>query len=145
MASNTNMAVSKGQGLGFSLACDDTTGSPAKWYMRNKHRNSILMTHNYPNLGRASDWMKQISNQSEALPRSVKWCVIDHYGIFEHFSQTSFYRETISGIMKSWLFFSMNLNHVHRKQKENRTKITSWLFNTCLLTAYPQQRWPWQI
>ena len=33
------------------------------------------MTHNYPDLGRASDWMKQISNQSEALRRSVAWCV----------------------------------------------------------------------
>ena len=77
------------------------------------------MTRNYPDLGRASDWMKQISNQSEAL------C-----------------GKTISCNMKGWLCLSMNPNHFHWKQKENRTKITSRLFNTRLLTAYPQQGWP---
>ena len=32
------------------------------------HRNSILMACHYPNLGTVPDWMKQIFNQSEALP-----------------------------------------------------------------------------
>ena len=38
--------------------------------LRNEHRNSILMTRHYSNVGGASDWLNQIFNQSEALPRS---------------------------------------------------------------------------
>ena len=30
---------------------DATTGFPTKWSLRNKRRNSILMTHHYPDLG----------------------------------------------------------------------------------------------
>ena len=41
---------------------DATSGFPAKWRLRNEHRNSILMTRNYPDLGSASDWLKQISH-----------------------------------------------------------------------------------
>ena len=46
--------------LEFSLLCslrkqptfgDVTTGFPAKWRLRNKRRNSILMTRYYPDLG----------------------------------------------------------------------------------------------
>ena len=40
---------------------DATNGFPAKWRLRNKRRNSILMTRHYPDLGSASDWLKQIS------------------------------------------------------------------------------------
>ena len=45
---------------------------PAKWRLRKDCNNSILMTCHYPDLGSASDWLRQISrhNQSEALPRS---------------------------------------------------------------------------
>ena len=49
-----------------------STGFPAKWHLRNKRRNSILMMRHYP-LGSASNWLNQISKwhvQSEALPRS---------------------------------------------------------------------------
>ena len=35
---------------------DTTTGFPIKWHLRNECRNSILMTHPYPDLGCASDW-----------------------------------------------------------------------------------------
>ena len=40
--------------------CDATTGFPMKRHLRNKCRNSILMTCHYPDLGSASDWVKQI-------------------------------------------------------------------------------------
>ena len=40
---------------------DDTNGFPAKGRLRIEHRNCILMTHHYSDLGSASDWMKQIS------------------------------------------------------------------------------------
>ena len=35
---------------------DTTTGFPAKWGLRNEHRNSILMTCHYPEQGSASVW-----------------------------------------------------------------------------------------
>ena len=38
------------------LWCYGTTGFPAKWFLRNERRNSILMTRHYPYLGSASDW-----------------------------------------------------------------------------------------
>ena len=88
------------------------------------------MTRNYPDLGGPSDWMKQIPIQSEVL------------GIFVLFPHMSFCRETISSFVKGRLFLSMKPYEFHRKQKENRTKITSWMFNPRLLTAYPQQGWP---
>ena len=45
---------------------DATTGYPAKWHLRKELINSVF----YPDLGGASDCMKQIFNQSEVLPRS---------------------------------------------------------------------------
>ena len=36
----------------------------------NERRNSVPMMRQYPDLPRASDWMKKISDQQEALPRS---------------------------------------------------------------------------
>ena len=41
---------------------DATTGFPAKWRLRNEHRNSILMTRHYPDLGSASDWPCRVGN-----------------------------------------------------------------------------------
>ena len=38
--------------------------------LTNQRRNSILMTRYYPDLVRASDWLKICLNQSEELPRS---------------------------------------------------------------------------
>ena len=49
--------------------------SPQKC-LRNKCRNSILMTQHYPDLGSASNWMKQIFNQSKNYPdlgRDSNW------------------------------------------------------------------------
>ena len=47
--------------------CDSTTDFFAKWRLGNERRNSIPMTRHYPDMGSASDWMKQISKLSEAL------------------------------------------------------------------------------
>ena len=46
-----------------TMACSQKTSE-------NDYKNSIVMTCHYSDLGSASDWMKQILNQSEALPRS---------------------------------------------------------------------------
>ena len=49
---------------------DVTGGFPVKCRPRNERRNSILMTCHYPDLGRASDGLKNCFTQSEALTRS---------------------------------------------------------------------------
>ena len=58
---------------------DDTTGFPAKWRLRNKRRNSILMTRHYQDLGNLligrATWEIWF-NQSQALPRSWEWRVV---------------------------------------------------------------------
>ena len=54
----------------------DTSGFPAKWHLRNEHRNVILMTCHNPDLGSSSDWLKICFIQSQALPRSSLSLVI---------------------------------------------------------------------
>ena len=41
--------------------CNATTGLPAKWWLTNERRNSILMTCHHPDLGSPSDWLKILS------------------------------------------------------------------------------------
>ena len=48
--------------------CDTNGGFPAKWPLRNERRNSMPITHHYPDLGSASDWMKQISTNQKHYP-----------------------------------------------------------------------------
>ena len=42
--------------------CDATSGFPMKICLRNGCRNSVLMSLHHSDLGRASDWLKQIYN-----------------------------------------------------------------------------------
>ena len=67
---------------------DATTGFPAKWRLRNKRRNSILMTRHYP----ASDWSYTEENLFQPIRSTTQiWIVTRHqYGISELVSQTSF-------------------------------------------------------
>ena len=61
------------------------------------------MACHYPNLGTVPDWMKQIFNQSEALPRSHRYL---NSGLV---SQTSFRREiSDDGVSKYRLFSQTN-------------------------------------
>ena len=61
--------------------------------------NSILTTRHYPDLGSASDWLRQISqrhDQSEVVPI---WVVTrNQYGIYALVSQTSFHGETVGDV-----------------------------------------------
>ena len=77
-----------------------------KWPLRNDCRNSILMTCHYPDLGRASDWLKQISHTAQPIRSTTQiWVVTQHqYGISALVSQTSFCRKTSGGVSKCWLF-----------------------------------------
>ena len=85
---------------------DANTGFPAKWRLRNEHRNSILITHHYPNLGSASDWLNQISHAAWTIRSTTQIWVVMHYqyGISALVSQTSFGRETSGSIAKCQLF-----------------------------------------
>ena len=60
-----------------------TTGFHTKWRLRNKRRNSILMTCHYPDLGSASDWLNQISHMAQPIRSTTHiWVVMRcQYGI----------------------------------------------------------------
>ena len=75
---------------------DATTGFPTKWRLRNKHRNSVLATCHYPDLGGASDWSRHVGNLIQPITSTTQiWIVKSHqYGISVLVSQTSFGRET---------------------------------------------------
>ena len=81
---------------------DANTGLPAKWRLRDKRRNSILMTRH---LGHASDWLKQISRAARPIRGTTQiWIVTRHqYGISALISQTSFGGETSDGVVKCGL------------------------------------------
>ena len=86
---------------------DATTGFPAKWRLRNEHRNSTLMTRHYPDLGSASYWLNQISHAARPIRSTTQiWIVTRHqYGISALISQTSFGGETSDGVVKCGLLF----------------------------------------
>ena len=82
---------------------DATTGFPAKWRLRNEGRNSLLMTRHYPDLGSASDGLKNLFQPIRGTTQI--WVLMGHqYGIFVLVSKTSFRGETSSGVVKCWLF-----------------------------------------
>ena len=85
---------------------DATTGSPVKWCLRNKGRNSILMTHHYSDLGSASDWLCCVRNLIQLIRSTTQiWVVTRHqYEVSALLSQTSFGWETSGSIAKCQLF-----------------------------------------
>ena len=86
--------------------CNATNGFSAKWSLRNERRNSILMTCHYPDLGSASDWLKQTSHALWPFRNTTQtWVVTRHqYGISALVSQTSFCGGTVGGVANCRLF-----------------------------------------
>ena len=74
--------------------------------MRNKGKNSILMTHHYPDLDSASDWLKQISHVARPIKGTTQIFVVTRHqnGISALVSQTSFRGETSGSVVKCRLF-----------------------------------------
>ena len=64
------------------------------------------MMHHYPDLGSASDWLKQISHVVRPIRSTIQiWVVMHHhYGLSAIVCQTSFRGETTGGVMKCQLF-----------------------------------------
>ena len=60
---------------------DATTGSPAKWRLRNERSNSILMTRHYPDLGGSSDWLNQISHAARPMRSTTQIWVVTRYSM----------------------------------------------------------------
>ena len=50
-----------------------TTDFPAKWRLRDDSRNSTLTTRHCPDLGSASDWLKQIFSQKKNCYQGVRY------------------------------------------------------------------------
>ena len=87
--------------------CGATNNFPMKWCLRNEHRNSMMMTRHYPDLGTSSDWLKKISQVAQPISSSTQFLAVTchQYEISALVSQASFGRETISGDTK-WRLFS---------------------------------------
>ena len=90
---------------------DATTAFPAKWRLRTKCRNSILMTRHYPDLDSASDWLKIYFIQSEVLLREGN-ASPDIVVISARVPQTSFRAKTNFGVVKCRLFSQARLRYL---------------------------------
>ena len=79
---------------------------PRKMMSEKQHRNSILMTRHYSDLGSASDWLKQISHAAQPIRSTTQiWGEMRHqYGISALVSQTSFRGQISGGVAKCRLF-----------------------------------------
>ena len=69
------------------------------------------MSLHYPDLGSASDWLKQISTRYRQLEALLQfWVVTRHqYGISELVSQAFLLRETSGGVVECRLFSQASL------------------------------------
>ena len=69
------------------------------------------MTRHYPDLGSASDWLKQISHAVRPIRDTTQfWVVTRHqYGISELVSQTFFHGKTSGGVVECRLFSQASL------------------------------------
>ena len=94
---------------------DATSGFPAKWRLRNERRKTILLTRHYPDLGSASDWMKQISTNQNHYPDMGKDTSLVWNSSLV--SQTPFLVETRGGVEKCRLFSQASRNTEHSANK----------------------------
>ena len=92
-------------GMQTCIAWENSRRFPAKWRLRSKRRNSILMTRHYPDLSSASDfWL--VVPRGKFYSTNQIWKVTRHqHGISALVSQTSFSGE-ISGSVAKCLLFS---------------------------------------
>ena len=74
------------------------------------------MTRHYPDLGRACDWLNQISHAARPIRSTTQ--TRHQYGISVLVSQTSFVGQTSGSVAKFRLFYQA----IAKKQKQNKTK-----------------------
>ena len=71
------------------------TGVSAKWRPRKDSRSSVLMTYHYPDLGSASDWLKQNSLAARPIRSTT---MIWYWLVISMEFQRSFLRHHFTGI-----------------------------------------------
>ena len=73
--------------------------------LQNEHRNSIMMTCHYPDLGSDSNWFKQTSYTAQPIKSAthVRKVISQQYGISAFHPNTAFCRETSGDIAKCQL------------------------------------------
>ena len=97
--------------------------SRAKWRLRNERRNCILMTRHYRDLGRASDWFKQISRAARPVRNTTQILLTTahrFFPLFFLFNLWLVYR--IVFVCCDWLTWLIKLNWIE-----------SLLSNTCFM------------
>ena len=79
------------------------------------------MTHHYPDLDSASDWLKQISHVARPIRSTTQiWVVTRHqYGISALVSQTLFGGETSGGVVKCQLISQAHLKLLNSVRESN--------------------------
>ena len=128
---------------------DTTNGFPVKWRLRNEHRNSLLITLHYPDLGSASDWSCRMGKLIHPIRNTTQiWIVTRHqYAISVLVSQMSSCRETVGGIAKCHLFSQARVfMDSHLKIKWNchvKCKCYSFFINYYLLFLLNYWGWWW--
>ena len=75
-----------------------TTGFPTKWRLKNKRRNSILMTYHYPDHSSISDWSCNYLHQPIRSTTQIWVVTLHQYGISALVTKTSFREETSSDV-----------------------------------------------
>ena len=78
----------------------DPTWFPAKWRLRNKRSNSILMTCHFLDLGSAFDWLKQIS----LAPRPIKISTLVPQNSFREEINVGCFLRLVLKVAESWCF-----------------------------------------
>ena len=89
--------------------CDVTTGFSAKWRLRNKRRNYVLMTHHYPDLGSASDWSCREKSLFQPIRSTTQiWVVMCHqYGILQSLHRRHFAGKPVGASRNFACFLSL--------------------------------------
>ena len=83
------------------------------------------MTRHYPDLGSASDWLKQISHAARPI-RSITqiWVVTRHqYGISALVSQTSFGGVTVAGVANVGCFLRLPSRRLPTRIRQRRERL----------------------
>ena len=106
--------------------CDSITGFPAKWCLRNEHKNYIQL---YPDLG---------SHTAQPIRSTTKIWVVSHnqYGISALISQRSFCGETSGHIVKCQLFSQAIIRAVTKFKLARKWRSHREFQNFLVLSVY---------
>ena len=120
---------------------------PTNWDLRNKHRNSKLMTCYYSDLGNTSVWLKQIFLVARSMKSTTQILVVTchQYGIsYTHFSEDILQRNELwhcgvsavfsdylhPGFSCSWIYSFLINECVTCKCKYTFVRISKLCFST---------------